>query len=76
MVDSVSNNTSTLNSLIRAQNSASVSGLRANQQNAQVLTQRLQPTSSPAKSTSITLSSKVLNGKGNLPRGSLVDRLV
>jgi hypothetical protein len=41
------------------------------------LTQRLQPTSSPAKSTSVTLSQKVLNGKGNkgpLPRGSLVDQ--
>jgi hypothetical protein len=75
MVDSVNNNT-TISSLLRAQNSASVTGLRANQQNGQVLQKRLQPTASPAKSTSITLSSKALNGKGNLPRGSLVDKLV
>ena len=75
MVDSVNNNTAA-SSLLRAQLSASVTGLKANQKNAQALVQQLQKSAAPAKSTGVTLTSKLLNGSGNLPRGSLVDKLV
>jgi hypothetical protein len=50
-----------------------VSGLKANQQNAQALITQLQRTAVPVKSGSITQTSKALNRSGNLPRGSLVD---
>ena len=72
MVDPV-NNASAVSSLLRAQLSSSVSGLKANQRNAQALIQQLQKTAAPVKSTSITQTSKALNRSGNLPRGSLVD---
>lgn len=75
MVDSVSNNAA-VSSLLRAQLSSSVSGLKANQQSAQTLIEQLQKTAAPAKSTGVTQSSKALNRSGNLPRGSLVDKLV
>jgi hypothetical protein len=75
MVDSI-NTTSAVGSLLRAQLSSSVSGLKANQQNAQALVQQLQKTAAPAKSTGVTLTSNTKGRSGNLPRGSLVDKLV
>lgn len=74
MVDPISNNSS-VNSLLRAQLSSSVSGLKANQQSAQTLVTQLQKTAAPVKSTSITQTSKSLGRTGNAPRGTFLDIL-
>jgi len=70
------NPTGTISSLIRAQIQAPLLNAKPGQD----VTQTLQASKAvvPAKATAVALTSKSINvsSSGNLPRGSLVDKLV
>jgi hypothetical protein len=66
---------SAISSLLRAQLSAPVSGLKANQSVSHLLIDQLSKPATPAKATAVSQSSKTTSTSGNLPRGSLVDIL-
>ncbi len=76
MVDSINNNSS-INSLLRAQQTASIPALKPGAQASQAIINQLQRTAVvPAKTSSVTQTSKAVGPQTSLPRGSLVDKLV
>jgi hypothetical protein len=70
------NGTAAISSLIRAQAQAPLTALKSNQDNAIAFANQLQKAVAPAKASGVTLPSNTASLSGNLPRGSLVDRLV
>ncbi|MDX2027685.1 MAG: hypothetical protein SFW62_03515 [Alphaproteobacteria bacterium] len=74
MVDSISNGPVT--SLLRTQQSAAVSNLKSSQDAVQALVTQLQKTAVPAKPAGVPQPTKIFSPSSNLPRGSIVDKLV
>ncbi len=75
MVAPVSGSSSGVNSLQRTQQSSTVNQT-ANRQVAQAVLNKTPATTKPATNTTITLASANAQPPSNLPRGSIVDRLV
>jgi len=74
MVDSI-NGGAQISSLLRAQ-SASTVALKNSQQANQAIIDQLQKPTAPVKAAAVTQSTKLINVSSNLPRGSIVDKLV
>jgi hypothetical protein len=74
MVDSI-NGGAQISSLLRAQ-SASTVALKNSQQANQAIIDQLQKPTAPVKATAVTQSNKLVSASSNLPRGSIVDKLV
>ena len=70
------NSTAAVGSLLRAQLAAPISALKSNQEASQALITQLQKTAAPAKASGVTLTSKSVGPNGNLPRGSIINKLI